>query len=102
MPTFDINLEEPAWPELGDRPQSEILFLPDTKWFLGALQAGMETGAPSLALRFDWDRGAADGTTSVIAQTSLRAWIAATGALRGRFPESFAGTPLAAPRRNGR
>lgn len=53
----------------------------------------MQSGAPSLALRLDI-RPVDSEAHVVIAETSLAAWIAATCALRGKFPEAFAGTPL--------
>lgn len=98
MPTFDINLaDEPAWPDLQDL-SGELLHLGgETVWRLTALDDGMSSGAPSVALRFDLDPHAADGATVIVAETSLAAWIAATCALRGRFPDAFAGTPLEAP-----
>ena len=101
MPTIDVNLDgDNAWPDLENRAP-EIVYLADSVWQLAVLEGGMASGAPSLALRLDAEPGhlavRPDGPGVVIAETSLAAWIAATCALRGRFPEAFAGTPLEAP-----
>ena len=90
MPGFDITYEEPAWRDLADR-RNDIIPGPEI-WKLAALEGGMESGAVSLALRLDLDGGPAGRV--VVAETSLAAWIAATCALRGRFPDAFKGTPL--------
>lgn len=90
MPVISVNLDgDNAWPELARGPSDVVVHLPDVRWRLAALAGGMASGAPSLALRLDLPDGRV-----VIAETSLAAWIAATCALRGRFPEAFAGTPL--------
>jgi hypothetical protein len=87
MPAIDINLSgDNAWPDLRDR-RDDILEAADL-WRLTAREGGMSSGAPSVGLRLDC------GDKVVIAETSLAAWIAATCALRGKFPEAFAGTPL--------
>jgi hypothetical protein len=94
MPVISVHLDgDKAWPDLAAKP-SEILHLRDQRWSLAALKGGMSSGKPSLALRLDLPRHSADGATVIVAETSMAAWIAATVALRARFPEAFAGTPL--------
>ncbi|MGH9249010.1 MAG: hypothetical protein ACRD0W_05780 [Acidimicrobiales bacterium] len=92
MPTIDLDLTgDDAWPDLVTR--REVIQLPVAAvWRLAALEGGMGSGAASLALRLD-----IDNHRVVVAQTSLAAWIAATCALRGRFPDAFRGTPLEGP-----
>jgi hypothetical protein len=93
MPTIDVNLAgDGAWPDLARRIG---VFRADSDWHLAALEAGMSSGAPSIALRLTVPVEGEDLPVTVIAETSLAAWIAATAALRGRFPEAFAGGPLA-------
>jgi len=95
MPAIDINLDgDNAWPDLVER-RGDIVHARDVTWKL-ALKGGMSSGAPSLVLRLDLGP-ALRGSQIVIAETSLAAWIAATCALRGRFPEAFRDTPLEAP-----
>ena len=88
MPTIDVTIvrhgDPPPWPNV---EVEEHLW--DTVWYLAALEDGMMSGAPSLALRLD------AGAGTIIAEMSLAAWIAATCALRGAFPDAFAGGPLA-------
>jgi hypothetical protein len=98
MPVIHLILDgDNAWPELAPDPAGReriyVVHLPDAVWQLAALPGGMESGAPSLALRLDLPDGRV-----VLAETSLAAWITATAALRGRFPEAFAGGPFEAPR----
>lgn len=92
MPTIDLNLEgDGAWPELLEG--HHVIHMQETPWRLAALEHGMASGAPSLALRLDLPVPTHEGWV-VVAETSLAAWIAATAALRARFPQAFAGTPL--------
>jgi hypothetical protein len=91
MPTIDVILDgDGAWPDL----RGLRVFQADSDWRLAALEHGMSSGAPSIALRLTVADAELDREFPVIAETSLAAWIAATCALRGRFPEAFAGTPL--------
>lgn len=97
MPVISVNLEgDNAWPDLAER-RDEIIHLNDVTWRLAVLAGGMASGAPSLALRLDVRPAGRGWPGVVITETSLAAWIAATCALRGRFPEAFAGTPLEGP-----
>jgi hypothetical protein len=95
VPTIDVildaNTQTPAWPDVLDRG---FVHVPDATWRLAALAGGMASGAPSLALRIDVPLNTLDEPVPIIAETSLAAWIAATCALRGRYPEAFEGGPL--------
>ncbi len=98
MPVIVLTLEgDNAWPDLADSHE-EIIHLPDVTWRLAAREHGMTSGKVSLMLRLDVIRGLApEGAlpvSVVLTETSLAAWIAATCALRARFPEAFADTPL--------
>jgi hypothetical protein len=90
MPVIDVMIVKraggPAWPEL-----ESVMHLPDALWRVAAMEGGMSSGAPSIALRLDLPEG-----VSILAETSLAAWIAATAAFRGAFPEAFADGPLRA------
>lgn len=87
MPVIDVMIvrreDPPPWPDADLHIHD-----PDPIIRLAALEGGMQSGAVSLALRLDHP------AARIIAETSLAAWIAATCALRGAFPEAFAGTPL--------
>lgn len=87
MPTIDVTIvrygDPPCWPDAVLHTHD-----PDPIIRLAAIEGGMQSGATSLALRLDHP------DVRIIAETSLAAWIAATCALRGAFPEAFAGTPL--------
>lgn len=73
MPSIEITIEEPAWPELNP---ADVL---QTSRPIGltCLPGGMVSGAPSVALRIDLE----DGRT-VIAETSLALFLAAADTLR--------------------
>lgn len=90
MPTVDIKIvrgdDPPPWPDATNH-----IHLADPVLGVAGLEGGMASGAPSIALRIDYDLGFAAG---IVAETSLAAWISTTCALRGAFPEAFAGTPL--------
>jgi hypothetical protein len=77
--------DPPPYPDLQD-----VVHLPDGVWDLAVLEGGMQSGKESLALRLTLPDG-----TEVLAETSLSAWITATCAIRGAFPDAFAGTPIA-------
>lgn len=89
MPTIDVKIvrrdDPPPFPQA-----QNVVHLPDAVWELAALEGGMQSGKESLALRLTLPDG-----TEVLAETSLGAWITATCAIRGAFPDGFAGTPLA-------
>ena len=93
MPDIDIKIvrhdARPAWPELNEDPN---LMVASDSWGLAIIEGGMASGKHSVALRLELPE-----VGMVIAQTSMAAWIAATCAMRGAFPEAFADGPLAAP-----
>jgi hypothetical protein len=80
-------------PQPWDLASDAKLLLPDPEmpWDLVIAETGMNSGAPSIALRMDLPEG-----HTLIAQTSLGAWLMATAAFRGAFPEAFVGTPFEA------
>lgn len=89
MPHVDLRIVR-----LGDPPplpaDTDAIAVPaEATWTVIALEGGMTSGKPSIALRLPLPDGRA-----VLAQTSLQAWIAVTCALRAAFPDVFAGTPL--------
>lgn len=89
MPTMNVTVlrkeDPPVW---GDVANGSALHPnPETPWQLAISEAGMSSGAPSIALRMDLPDGKV-----LIAETSLGAWLMATAAFRGAFPEAFVGT----------
>ena len=94
MPVMNVTIlrkRDPSpWEALGD--PSVIAPHPEVPWQLAILEAGCASGAPSIALRMDL----ADGRV-LIAETSLGAWLTATAAFRGAFPEAFKGSVFEAP-----
>lgn len=90
MPEFRLSIvrvgDPPPWADAG-----EIRYVPGAGWQVAVLEHGMESGAPSVAVRIDAGAG-----PPLMFETSLAAWIAATAGMRGAFPGSFAGGPLAA------
>lgn len=78
MPSLNIILQEPAWPELAE-PGAKVVF---THLPIGVtgLAGGMESGKPSVALRVDLEDG-----TAVVAETSLALFLTAADALKARY-----------------
>lgn len=91
MPVIDVHIVHHGDPPPFDGLTREIIHLPDATWRVVFMEGGMQSGAASVALRLDLP----DGRT-VIAETSLAAWISATAGARGAFPEAFSGGPFAA------
>jgi len=91
MPDIDLRIvrfdDRPAWPELNGRHD---LYVASHSWQMAAIEGGMTSGSASVALRLELPE-----VGTVVAETSLAAWIAVTCGLRGAFPDAFAGTPLA-------
>lgn len=89
MPSIDINIlrhgDPPCWPDMVDTGVHQID--PEQPWEMAIIEGGMSSGRPSVALRLRL----ADGQI-VFAETSVANWINATAAMRGAFPEAFAGT----------
>lgn len=79
MPVLSLNFNEPAWPEL-DRDR--IIHVGEGAPPIGVavLEGGMASGAPSVALRVDLPDGKV-----VVAETSLKLFLAAADALKARF-----------------
>lgn len=69
-----------AWPDLADR---EIHHVTEEEGSIAVagLAGGMESGAPSVAIRIDCP----DGETVVVAETSLRLFLTAADALKARY-----------------
>ena len=84
MPVIVMKLgKEPIWPDLAERiERGEVYYLskdaPPIQ--IGALQGGMTSGKPSVAIRIDLPDGKV-----VVAETSWALFDAAHSALRGRF-----------------
>jgi len=78
MPSLNLVLREPAWPELAE-PGAKVHH---TQQPIGvaALAGGMQSGKPSVALRIDLDDG-----SSVIAETSLALFLTAADALKAKY-----------------
>jgi hypothetical protein len=77
MPSMNIVLQEPAWPELRER--TDVIHTTGPIGIAG-LEGGMESGKPSVALRIDLPDGRV-----VLAETSLSLFLTAADALRARY-----------------
>jgi hypothetical protein len=79
-PYIELKLDgEGAWPDLVEkREHGELIHVGGFE--LGALEAGMESGRPSIAIRIDLPDGRV-----VIAESSLRLFLTAYEALVIRF-----------------
>lgn len=87
MPSFQITLEEPAWPDLAGLPPDQIIHYRDAIQAT-CLTAGMESGAAAVAFRFDLP----DGRT-LIAETSLAVLNATVRALVARVQPDLNDVP---------
>lgn len=82
MPVVKVILEEPTWPDLYGKTD-RVTWLnddDDPPIQIGALEGGMVSGRPSVAIRIDLPDG-----RIVVAETSLRLFQVANAALLGRF-----------------
>ena len=79
MPSLDLILEEPAWPDLGSRGEEVIHIM--TPISVTGLPGGMESGATSVAMRIDLPDGRV-----VIVETSLALFLAAGRGIAARYP----------------
>lgn len=70
-----------AWPDLRDK---SIIHLKHGSMAVAALDGGMSSGRPSVAMRFDLP----DGQT-VVAETSARLFVSAGRAIDAKFPDLF-------------
>lgn len=79
-PTIEVlmDFEEPLWPELQSRMVHQFL---DSSIQVAALEGGLPGGRTSLAIRFDLE-----GEHTIIAESSLEAFLAAAEALKARYP----------------
>lgn len=83
MIALDIKLGgDGAWPELAEKDARGLLIHLAEGSTLGvaALAGGMSSGRPSVAFKFDLPDGRV-----VLAETSLRLFLAAADALRARY-----------------
>jgi hypothetical protein len=83
MVVMKINLSgDGAWPDLADKlERGKVIHLGEGSALgVSALAGGMQSGAPSVMIRFDLP----DGRT-VLAEMSLRLFLAAADALRARY-----------------
>jgi hypothetical protein len=72
-----VTCKDGAWPELRGKT---IIHLPNATIWVNGLEAGMESGDPSVAIRIDLPDG-----TSVITETSLRLFLTAADALKAKL-----------------
>jgi hypothetical protein len=95
VPAISLSIvragDPPPWSDL---TEPDRYVAPGASWELAIFERGMQSGKPSVALRVDYTPG---GGPVIIFENSMAAWIAATAAMRGAFPEAFADGPLAAP-----
>lgn len=89
MPIMKVFLDAPAWPDLNPSQVPLTSPPPNTTWLnrnddppiqIAAVEGGMQSGAPSVAIRIDLPDG-----RIVVAETSLRLFQMAAAALLGRF-----------------
>ena len=83
MPVIKLLLDgDGAFKDLVGR-EANVIHL-TSPFTVAVLDGGMESGAPSLAIRLDLPDGRV-----VVQETSLGAWLMVTAGLRGEFPEAF-------------
>ena len=80
---FQSENDKPTWPEL-ERENCIHLGAGAPEIQVVALEGGMESGRPSIALRLDLPDG-----KSVIAETSARLFVSAARAIAARYPDLF-------------
>lgn len=80
MIAFDVILKEPAWPDLADKKDKIIHLGNESKLSISGLFGGMESGAPSVAIRFDLPDG-----TPVVAETSLKLFLTVSDMLKAKY-----------------
>jgi len=76
MTMIKVTFEEPAWPDL---QKIEVIHVQDGMQIAG-LVGGMESGEPSIVIRFDLPDGKA-----VVGETSLRMFLMAADLMKARF-----------------
>ncbi|MDP2954681.1 MAG: hypothetical protein Q8O76_15365 [Chloroflexota bacterium] len=89
MPIIRVILEgDGAWPDLKGREQEIVHLVGDEPVQIAYLSGGMKSGRPSLAIRLDLPsiEGLQDAVRRVvIAETSVRAFLAAAAAIRAKY-----------------
>lgn len=81
MPILKVIAEgDGVWPDLVSRMDDVIHLKDEDVIQVSALSAGMESGRPSVAFRFDLPDGQV-----VIAETSVRLFLVAAEILRARY-----------------
>jgi len=81
MPILKVIAEgDGVWPDLANRMDDVIHLKDDDVIQVSGLSAGMTSGRPSVAFRFDLPDGQV-----VIAETSVRLFLAAAEILRARY-----------------
>ena len=81
MPAMNITFDEPAWPELADRDDIELLQSPIS---VAVLDAGMQSGKPSVTFRFTGPDG-----QPILIETSARLFCSTARAITARYPDLF-------------
>lgn len=99
MPTTNIHIVHadtpPIWEDLAHKI---VAHLPDGIWDVAILANGMQSGAPSVALKLELPAGHGDHPWEyVVAETSLASLIGVLAVARGAFPDAFVGGPFEAP-----
>jgi hypothetical protein len=82
MQVIDLSLHgDGAFADLADKPQEQILKLPDG-WpiQIATLDGGMASGNPSVMIRIDLPDGKV-----VLAETSVKLWQMCAAAMRGKY-----------------
>lgn len=89
MPEIRLTIvresDPPPWADLA----AGYRYVTDAGWQVAVLERGMESGAPSVAVRIDAGTG-----PPLVFETLLAAWIAVTAGMRGAFPAAFESGPL--------
>jgi len=94
MPTAKIHIVKIEDGEANEWPWPDVdreAMIHDTEpWDVCILEAGMSSGKPSVALRFNLPDGKV-----LVSETSLAMLIAVMAGARGAFPAEFVGGPFA-------
>jgi len=84
MPMIDLKLDGDA--AFGDVPREKMIDASEAPWRIACLEGGMSSGRPSVALLIELPDGRV-----VVAQTSVRAFVAAGRAMAARFAAHLEG-----------
>ena len=90
MPSIDLRLtgNGPAWPDLAAKEQAGKLIHVTQAIGISGIPNGMQSGAPSVAIRLDLQDGRV-----VLVETSLKLFLMAANGLRARFGDPLSGDP---------